>query len=255
MAAPVSPASTEWNLPNVQNVTVALMSCNHKGMAISAKSECQPLPWHRAHGDLVPLWYLLIKFEAWLPKNRTGRSLSTGNGALGSCVQYEDLGYASSLGFAAVATDNSHEGQSGLSFLSNPDVIGDFTNRALTTGAVVGKDFTKFLCNRPHTKSYYLGCSAGGRQGLKRAQACPGKFDGIGTVTFIPMTMWPTIHDDILDQCGELDGVNDGFLKSPDLYDYKPESIFSGVDSNQKDGCLTEKQVEALCGIAPDRRP
>ncbi|KXH49825.1 tannase and feruloyl esterase [Colletotrichum simmondsii] len=216
-----------------------------------------------------------LKFEAWLPENWTGRFLSTGNGGLGGCVQYEDLDYASSLGFASVATNNGHDGQTGLPFLNNEDVIEDFVYRALTTGVVVGKDVTKSFYNKPHTKSYYLGCSTGGRQGFKQAQAFPENFDGIvagapafafnnltswschflpltgqqGADTFIPMTMWPTIHDDILAQCDELDGVKDGFLESPDLCDYKPESLLCGVNSNQTDACLTQKQVETLRGI------
>ncbi|KAK1599287.1 tannase and feruloyl esterase [Colletotrichum navitas] len=216
-----------------------------------------------------------IKFEAWLPENWTGRFLSTGNGALGGCIQYEDLDYASSLGFAAVATNNGHDGMSGASFMNNPDVIEDFAYRALTTGVVVGKDVTKAFYNRPHTKSYYLGCSTGGRQGFKQAQAFPHNFDGIvagapalsfnnltswschflpltgqqGADTFIPMSMWPTIHNDILNQCDELDGAKDGLLESPDLCDYNPESLLCGVSSNQTAGCLTQKQVETLRGI------
>ncbi|TDZ13832.1 putative feruloyl esterase B-2 [Colletotrichum spinosum] len=77
-----------------------------------------------------------FKLEAWLPQNWTGRFLSTGNGGLGGCVQYEDLDYASSLGFATVATNNGHDGMSGASFLNNPDVIEDFAYRALHTGCL-----------------------------------------------------------------------------------------------------------------------
>ncbi|KXH68379.1 tannase and feruloyl esterase [Colletotrichum salicis] len=209
-----------------------------------------------------------IKFEAWLPENWTGRFLSTGNGALGGCIQYKDLGYASPLGFAFVATNNGHDGQSGLPVLNREDVIEDFTYHALMTGVVVGKEVTKSFYNKPHTKSYYLGCSTGGRQGFKQAQAFPDNFGGIvagapafafnnltsrschflpltgqqGADTFIPMTMWPTIHDDILAQCDELDGVKHGFLESPDLCDYKPESLLCGVNSNQTAACLTQSK-------------
>ncbi|KAF5523518.1 putative feruloyl esterase B-2 [Colletotrichum aenigma] len=214
-----------------------------------------------------------LKFEAWLPQNWTGRFISTGNGGLGGCIQYEDLDYASSLGFAAVATNNGHDGASGSSFLNNPDVIEDFAYRALHTGVVVGKDVSKSFYGKAHTKSYYLGCSTGGRQGMKEAQAFPEDFDGIvagapafsfnnltswschflpltgleGADTFIPMTMWPTIHGDILKQCDELDGVADGILESPDLCDYKPDGLLcEGSDSTD---CLTQQQVETLRAI------
>ncbi|KAL0938616.1 feruloyl esterase B-2-like protein 1 [Colletotrichum truncatum] len=214
-----------------------------------------------------------FKFEAWLPQNWTGRFLSTGNGGLGGCIQYEDLDYGSSLGFATVATNNGHDGMSGVSFLNNPDVIEDFAYRALHTGVVVGKDVSKSFYGSPHTKSYYLGCSTGGRQGFKEAQAFPDDFDGIvagapafsfnnltswschflpltgleGADTFIPMTMWPTIHEDILKQCDKLDGVADGIIESPELCDYKPDGLV--CESGNATQCLTEKQVETLRAI------
>lgn len=214
-----------------------------------------------------------VKFEAWLPQNWTGRFLSTGNGGLGGCIQYEDLDYASSLGFATVATNNGHDGMSGASFLNNPDVIEDFAYRALHTGVVVGKDVSKAFYGKAHTKSYYLGCSTGGRQGMKEAQAFPEDFDGIvagapamafnnltswschflpltglnGSDTFIPMSMWTTIHDDILKQCDELDGAADGILEFPDQCDYNPDGLLcSGGNSTN---CLTAKQVETLRAI------
>ena len=47
------------------------------------------------------------------------------------------------------------------------------------TGVVIGKEMTKLFYGRPYTKSYYLGCSTGGRQGLYAAQEFPNDFDGI----------------------------------------------------------------------------
>ncbi|KAK7422458.1 hypothetical protein QQZ08_009510 [Neonectria magnoliae] len=211
-----------------------------------------------------------IKVEVWLPEEWSGRFLSTGNGGLGGCIQYEDLDYASSLGFATVATNNGHDGTTGQSFLNNPDVIEDFAYRALHTGVVLGKDITKTFYGKPHTKSYYLGCSTGGRQGWKEVQSFPQDFDGVvagapafsfnnltswschflpltglpSADTFIPLDIWPTIHQDILDQCDELDGVKDGILESPDLCDYDPSGLLCG--SGQSSDCLTAKQLQTL---------
>ena len=68
--------------------------------------------------------------EAWLPSNWTGRFLSVGNGGLNVCISFDDLTYTSGLGFAAVGTNNGHNGTSGLPFLNNPDIIEDFAYRA-----------------------------------------------------------------------------------------------------------------------------
>lgn len=43
-----------------------------------------------------------ITLEAWLPTNWTGRFLSTGNGGVSGCIQYNDMAYTSGLGFATV---------------------------------------------------------------------------------------------------------------------------------------------------------
>ena len=105
-----------------------------------------------------------IKAEVWLPEKWTGRFLSTGNGGIGGCIQYEDLEYAASLGFATVGTNNGHDGMGGESFLNNPDVIEDYVYRAVVTGARLGKKISNTFYSAPHSKSYYLGCSTGGRQ-------------------------------------------------------------------------------------------
>jgi len=71
-----------------------------------------------------------IRMEAWLPANWTGRFLSTGNGGLNGCIAYTDLSYTSGLGFAAVSTNNGHDGNKGISFYKNPDSVQDFAYRA-----------------------------------------------------------------------------------------------------------------------------
>jgi feruloyl esterase len=120
-----------------------------------------------------------ITLEAWLPTNWTGRFLSTGNGGLNGCIQYPDLAYTAALGFATVGANNGHNGTSGYAFYNNLDVVHDFVDRSLHTGVVVGKEITKQYYGNAHKKSYYLGCSTGGRQGFKAVQSYPNDFDGV----------------------------------------------------------------------------
>ncbi|KAH7119162.1 Tannase/feruloyl esterase [Dendryphion nanum] len=214
-----------------------------------------------------------LRMEAWLPQKWTGRFLSAGNGGLGGCIQYEDIEYAASLGFAAVGTNNGHDGMTGQSFLNNPDVIEDFAYRALHTGVVAGKSISQTFYGKPHTKSYYLGCSTGGRQGFKSVQAFPDDFDGViagapafsfnnltswschflpltgtqGAPTFVPFDMWPIIRQDILKQCDALDGHVDGILESPDLCIYDPSGLICGP--GQTSSCLTPIQANTVRSI------
>ncbi|KAH7377484.1 tannase and feruloyl esterase [Cadophora sp. MPI-SDFR-AT-0126] len=215
-----------------------------------------------------------ISMETWLPANWTGRFLSTGNGGLGGCIQYEDIEYGASLGFATVGTNNGHDGMTGESFLNNADVVEDFAYRALHTGVVIGKKISASFYGTQHSKSYYLGCSTGGRQGMKEAQTFPDDFDGIvagapamafnnltswsshflpltglpDAPTFIPLDMWPTIAQDVMNQCDLDDGLADGILASPDLCDYNPEGLCCGVSTNSTN-CLTTTQVQTLKSI------
>ncbi|KAF2189296.1 tannase and feruloyl esterase [Zopfia rhizophila CBS 207.26] len=211
-----------------------------------------------------------INMEAWLPANWTGRFLSTGNGGLAGCIGYGDMAYAAGLGFAAVGANNGHNGTSGGAFYNNPEVVADFAYRSIHTGVVVGKEISKTFYGETHKKSYYLGCSTGGRQGFKSAQDFPEDFDGIvagapafsfnnltswsghffsitetnTSATFVPTNMWPIIHQDILKQCDALDGSVDGILEDPMLCNYSSTALICGPTQNSS--CLTPLQSETV---------
>ncbi|EKG12473.1 Tannase/feruloyl esterase [Macrophomina phaseolina MS6] len=214
-----------------------------------------------------------ISMEAWLPSNWTGRFLSTGNGGTSGCIQYEDMAYASDLGFATVGANNGHNGTRGIAFGQNEDVVLDFAWRSVHTGVVVGKHISETFYGKTHTKSYYLGCSTGGRQGFKSAQSFPDDFDGVvagapaiafnnltswsgsfytnfrgnDTERYIPAELWATlIHEDILKQCDGLDGVEDGIIEDPDLCQYRPEALLCASNATDTSNCLTGPQVDAV---------
>ncbi|KIK50348.1 hypothetical protein GYMLUDRAFT_266176 [Collybiopsis luxurians FD-317 M1] len=213
-----------------------------------------------------------IAMEAWLPRNWTGRFLSTGNGGLAGCIQYADMAYGAGLGFATVGANNGHNGSSGQPFYNNSEVLEDFVFRSIQTNVLVGKEITKMFYGSPHNFSYYFGCSTGGRQGFQSVQDFPDYFDGVlagspgfnfnslmsyfgrffeilGTPdspTFITAEQWSgLIHENVLKQCDTIDGVADGIIEDPNLCDYKPEELICAPGSNSSD-CLTATQVEAL---------
>ncbi|KAM5344441.1 hypothetical protein ACJ41O_012977 [Fusarium nematophilum] len=211
-----------------------------------------------------------LSFEAWLPSNWSGRFLSTGNGGVSGCIQYEDMAYGANLGFATVSANNGHNGTSALPMFHHPQVVEDFAYRSVHTGVVLGKQVTKKFYGKKHTKSYYLGCSTGGRQGFKEAQDFPDDFDGIvagapaiafmglmsrsaslfaitgapGAPTFLETAEWDMVMDDVLTQCDHLDGAVDGVIEDPNLCQYRPESLICG--SGKTAGCLTAEQVNTV---------
>lgn len=157
-------------------------------------------------------------------------------------------------------------------FANNSDVLEDFAIRSLHTGVVVGKEITKQFYGSPHKKSYYLGCSTGGRQGFKSVQSYPLDFDGVlagapalnypnlnsssahfypifgdpGNAMYVPIPMWAVIHQEILNQCDGIDGVVDGIIEDPELCRFRPEALQCPSGTNNPSTCLTSAQVGAV---------
>lgn len=217
-----------------------------------------------------------IRIEAWLPQasNWTGRVLSTGNGGIGGCIQFEDLAYGASLGFATLGSNGGHDGMTGVPFLNNEDVIADFAWRALHTTSEISKTIAPQFYGKDYTKSYYLGCSTGGRQGWKSAQSYPSDFDGIvagspalafnnltswsgtfyqiftaaGPDGFPPQSAWPAIDASILSQCDTLDGANDSVVETAALCNaiFRPEALICASNATNTSTCITPLQASTL---------
>ncbi|TDZ53658.1 putative feruloyl esterase B-2 [Colletotrichum trifolii] len=211
--------------------------------------------------------------EVWLPETWNGRVVTIGGGGLDGCVHYEDLAYATANGFAAVGTNNGHDGTSGVQFLNNEDVVTDFSYRAIHVGVIAGKQLVQSLYKTSAKKSYLLGCSLGGRQGIQAADMFPEDFDGIVAgapavdfnnlyswrAGFLPLTgatdskdfisasMWKrTIHQEVLKQCDIIDGAEDGIIEDPSQCHFDPSQIQCKDDANDKKRCLTAAQVEIV---------
>ena len=136
---------------------------------------------------------------------------------------------------------------------------------------LAGKELTTLFYTKPSEKSYYVGCSLGGRQGIKAAMMFPRDFDGIvagspaldfnnlqswrasffpitgsvGSLNFIAASTWTTlIHNEVLKQCDGLDGVIDGIIEDPNLCHFRPEALecANGTITN----CLKPVQVETV---------
>jgi feruloyl esterase len=136
---------------------------------------------------------------------------------------------------------------------------------------------TQAFYEKPHSKSYYLGCSLGGRQGIDNADKFPEDFDGIvagapgvdfnnliswrahffpitgatGSSNFIPATAWKTwIHNEVLRQCDLIDGVEDGIIEDPSRCSFDPSALLCG--KNVTEQCLSETQVDHMKAIFSD---
>jgi feruloyl esterase len=140
---------------------------------------------------------------------------------------------------------------------------------------VVGKAITQGFYGKKHKKSYYLGCSTGGRQGLKSAQDFPDDFDGLvvgapavafnnltswsghfypitgppGSPTFVTPAQWVQVHIEVLKQCDMLDGFADGILEDPLLCKFDPSDLACPAGTTSSSMCLTPTQVNTVKGV------
>ena len=193
-------------------------------------------------------------------------------------IDYGNLQYVSSMGFAAVASDNGHDGNSGKVFENNSEVLADFTSRAIHVEFLVNNALMETYFSRHARKSYYLGCSTGGRQGMYAAMHYPDDFDGI--IAGAPATNmnhllgwsavlskmggapdgetspksfsakdWEAVHKEILRQCDSLDGLEDGIIAEPDACEFRPEELICRRGrklDGRMESCLSKIQVESL---------
>lgn len=176
------------------------------------------------------------------------------------------------MGFAAVGANNGHNGTSGEPFYQHPEVLEDFAYRSLHTGVVVGKQLTKLFYDEGFKKSYYFGCSTGGRQGFKSVQKYPNDFDGVvagapafnfinllswsahfypitgspSSDTYLSPALWKVAHQEILRQCDALDGAKDGIIEDPDVCNPVLETIICKSNTTNTNRCLSGAQANTV---------
>jgi hypothetical protein len=220
-------------------------------------------------------------FELKLPTTTwQGRYLQNGCG--GYCGQVGNQEFPacdSQLGgdFAMATDDEGHTTSSGLGgaglFAFNDQTLREeYGYRSEHALAVIAKQIiTQFYDHAPH-RSYYLGCSDGGREAMSEAERYPTDFDGIiaGAPEIFAAALnaeeqtWdyqantdangnailtsnklPALHAAVIAKCVGDDGVDDGIITDPRNCDFDPATLTcpSGTDNVS---CLTPAQVEVV---------
>ena len=125
-----------------------------------------------------------INIEIWLPlADWNGRFCQAGNGGFGRgfFVPAAFMIPALRRGYAVAGTDMGHPRTTGYDArwaLHHPEKVIDWAYRANLVTAEFGKLVTARFYGHEPEKSYFLGCSDGGREALIFAQRYPGMFDG-----------------------------------------------------------------------------
>ncbi|EMD00199.1 hypothetical protein BAUCODRAFT_102615 [Baudoinia panamericana UAMH 10762] len=221
----------------------------------------------------------------WLPlENWNGRFLAQGGAGLAAGADGW-LAPNVASGFVSANTDGGHSifgdiqkvgGDAAWWALPSPgnvdwNLLQDFASRSLDELPKISKQVIAGFYGKPADKSYWNGCSTGGRQGLMAAQRYPDNYDGIlaaapaiNWANFVPAGMWPqivmhkldyypsaceleAIRRAAIDSCDALDGLQDGVIAAPALCKYDAEAA---VGEPFECGNVTGKVTTEAAAIA-----
>ncbi|MEO8026034.1 MAG: tannase/feruloyl esterase family alpha/beta hydrolase, partial [Bryobacteraceae bacterium] len=243
---------------------------------VPASSEA---PEHCRVSGQIPLE---VRFEVDLPTAWNRRFYMTGNGGYAG-EQFDQRGRiatrfrAVQRGFAWAGTDTGHDSTMEPlgTFAVNRQKLYDYAFRSLHVTAVTAKQLIAAYYGMPQEKSYFEGCSTGGRQALILAQRFPDDFDGIivgapvlnfsGTMVRyactaqalaaapIPPSKLPLLADKIYKKCDAVDGLADGVIDDPRRCNFQPAQdlpVCSGETNG--DDCFTKAQIGTLEKIYGD---
>lgn len=227
-----------------------------------------------------------IGFAIALPDNWNGRFLFQGGGGLNGSVNppfgAQAAGDTPGLarGFAVVSTDSGHRAAGfDASFMKDQLASLNFAQVAVARVAVIAKLIIAQYYGQPAKRSYFAGCSTGGREGMLMSQRYPTYFDGIvsgdpamrtgfsnigltwATVAFNQMAPkdgsgkpMPSrdfsegdkklLNDAILKACDTNDGLKDGMIFNTQACHFDP-AVLTCQDA-KTDACLSSQQVGAI---------
>lgn len=209
-----------------------------------------------------------IGFELWLPPRAdwNGKFLGAGVGGDAGTFNFQDLPRGVNRGYAAASTDTGHKTSEPGWMLGDPMRLTNYELRANHLLAVKAKEIVAAYYGAPARYSYFIGCSGGGRQGLKEMQRFPSDYDGIVSGAPGPKSpemttrrMWEILQRDArpglmapadwrlvseagVRACDGLDGVIDGVAEDPRRCTFDiADLICKGAKTSD---CLTGEQVE-----------
>lgn len=214
-----------------------------------------------------------IAIEVWMPlAGWNGKLRGLGNGGFAGIIDTTELAGAVLKGYAAAATDAGHTGSpiDAAWALGHLEKIADFGHRGIHEMTRVAKLEVQQFYGAGAKRSYFIGCSDGGREALMEAQRYPEDYDGIlagapannwtdllsmavvdtqaltaTPASFIPPAKVATLAKAVVAACDAQDGVTDGILNDPRQCRFDPETIACKGDADSND-CLTAPQVTAL---------
>ena len=264
-------------LPNAKITMAQLVAAGAFNPTAGRAEPYRSLPeFCRVAATLTPSKDSDIKVEVWLPTNGWNRKLQVvGNGGWAGTISYSALADGVRGAYATASTDTGHSTPGGSFVAGHPETLIDFSWRSEHEMTVKAKAVVEAFYGASPRRSYWNGCSTGGRQALKEAQMFPDDFDGIiagapgnrtamglwiahallkNEASYIPAAKYPLIHQAALDACDAGDGLKDELISDPTRCKFDP-GVLLCKEADRAD-CLTAPQVAAARKVyGPGKNP
>lgn len=120
-----------------------------------------------------------LRFEVKLPSNWNQRMLYIGGGGFDGAIP-QPPGYQLQQNYVIVASDGGHTASGGdESWALNSEQLNDFAYRSVHKTLSAARLIVQQRYGQAVLRTYFEGCSNGGREALIQAQRYPNDFDGI----------------------------------------------------------------------------
>ena len=215
-----------------------------------------------------------LNLEMRIPNEWNGKLQYTGGGGFDGSIPPLNVLSIGALkqGYVTVSSDSGHQApDSDASWaIGNPQAQALFGSLSVPTVMASALAMVKTAYGKAPTRSYFEGCSNGGREGLIAAQRNPELFDGIAArapaLNFVGTTgafnrnvkavlapggmFTPAkvalLSNAVLAACDAKDGVADGIVSNPSAcsFDAKVLRCTGGADTG--DSCLSDAQLAVV---------
>jgi hypothetical protein len=257
----------------------------HESIQISASQIVQQADNLPAFCQIQGIIAPNIGFEARFPQSDwNGKFFQTGCGGFCGVLRANResksnaINYALRRGYATIITDGGHQAENtwgGQWAKDNPAAEKVYAGEVLPLTFTAGHQLIELVYNAKPKRSYFSGCSNGGRMAAIAAQRYPKLFDGIvagcsvlnlsinggvygawvlqsnadgrgGEIlnhAFVPKL--PLLVENAMSQCDAVDGSVDGVISNPFACDINLDPIPT-CDANGGDDCLTDREKRVV---------
>lgn len=271
--AKVAYADTPFTAQRACKAMRAASDYRHTIVAADLVPASKAVPAHCRLTGLIPTE---VRFEVNLPTAWNGRLYMYGNGGLAGTPavdpirqQWRDAALA--RGFATAYTDTGHDRRvepGGTFAYNNFHKLVDYGFRAVHLTVTSAKTLAEHYYEQVPKRSYWHGCSTGGRQALLSAQRFPGDFDGI--VAGAPAADYSglkfsqawrvaaisaagiseaevgVLAERIYVACDATDGAEDGLISDPRRCDFDPARDLPKCGGEDGVDCFDDREIAAL---------